>query len=516
MAVAREIRTPDLTPKETCMLSRGFAAWRRIVLSLLAVLALGAAPALAQQEEIDIDTFYRELEPHGRWVTHPRYGGVWVPSVDRDWRPYTRGQWVHTEEHGWYWESEEPFGWAVFHYGRWLYDPDEGWVWVPGTEWGPAWVAWRYGEEDVGWAPLPPDAEWRGGEIVYTSRFYDAPSFSPAWCFVPVALLATPRVWTRIVPPRRNVYFLSRTRFVTGYRASRYGVFNAGLDRGHYRRVTGRDVPVRRIVLSERPGRGIGGSEVRVYRPRVRAIGAPGTWRPPTERGGVWRGRDDGSRGGPGFENRQPIPPRGRGDEGRDGGPGFENRQPIPPRGRGDEGRGGAPGFENRQPIPPRGRGDEGRGGAPGFENRQPLPPRGRGDEGRDGGPGFENRQPIPPRGRGDEGRGGGPGFENRQPLPPRGRGDEGRGGAPGFENRQPLPPRGRGDEGRGGAPGFENRQPLPPRGRGDEGRGGAPGFENRQPGPPRGEERPAPRERGDQPRRDGPGIGETPGQSLR
>ena len=31
-----------------------------------------------------------------------------------------------------------------------------GWCWVPGTLWGPAWVAWRAGRVNVGWAPLPP------------------------------------------------------------------------------------------------------------------------------------------------------------------------------------------------------------------------------------------------------------------------------------------------------------------------------------------------------------------------
>ena len=30
--------------------------------------------------------------------------------------------------------------------GRWFFDDSYGWVWVPGSEWAPAWVAWRYGD----------------------------------------------------------------------------------------------------------------------------------------------------------------------------------------------------------------------------------------------------------------------------------------------------------------------------------------------------------------------------------
>ena len=53
---------------------------------------------------------------------------------------------------------EQPFGWATYHYGRWAYSNRLGWVWVPGTQWAPAWVAWRGSEDHLAWAPLPPDA----------------------------------------------------------------------------------------------------------------------------------------------------------------------------------------------------------------------------------------------------------------------------------------------------------------------------------------------------------------------
>ena len=116
----------------------------------------------APNEEVDVGTFYEPLEKFGRWYRHPRYGNVWYPDVDREWRPYSRGHWANTEEYGWYWVAEEEWGWAPFHYGRWAHDDRDGWFWVPGRVWGPAWVAWRNSDEHVGWAPLPPDAEWDG------------------------------------------------------------------------------------------------------------------------------------------------------------------------------------------------------------------------------------------------------------------------------------------------------------------------------------------------------------------
>ena len=54
-------------------------------------------------------------------------------------------------------DVEANWGWVVYHYGRWAFEPGIGWFWVPGEEWAPAWVNWRYGDEYVGWAPLPPD-----------------------------------------------------------------------------------------------------------------------------------------------------------------------------------------------------------------------------------------------------------------------------------------------------------------------------------------------------------------------
>ncbi len=61
--------------------------------------------------------------------------------------------------------------------------------------------------------------------------------------------------------------------------------------------------------------------------------------------------------------------------EGRSGGPGFQDRQPAPPRERGDDGRRGGPSFQERPPIAPRG------------QDSPPSAPRERGDQPRRGGP---------------------------------------------------------------------------------------------------------------------------------
>jgi hypothetical protein len=115
-------------------------------------------------------------------------------------------RWVYTDEWGWYWVSDDVeanWGWVVYHYGRWAFEPGIGWFWVPGDEWAPAWVNWRYGDEYVGWAPLPPD------ELVESYQVQPA-----YWMFVPERYMAAPRVRTYIVPVYRRTVLLRGTRVV--------------------------------------------------------------------------------------------------------------------------------------------------------------------------------------------------------------------------------------------------------------------------------------------------------------
>src|SRR5258707_4198671 len=132
-----------------------------IAMCLLGGLGFGALNASGRLEvsagsEITAETeFYEPLSDQGSWIEVAPYGRCWRPArVEVEWRPYCYGHWEWTDC-GWYWASDEPLSWACYHYGRWVYDPVRFWIWVPGVEWAPAWVSWRVGGGDIGWAPLP-------------------------------------------------------------------------------------------------------------------------------------------------------------------------------------------------------------------------------------------------------------------------------------------------------------------------------------------------------------------------
>ena len=132
--------------------------------------------------------------------------GLVARPVPADWRPYTRGRWIYTDDWGWYWEAadeEAAWGWVAYHYGRWVLDHDLGWIWVPGEDWGPAWVDWRYGDDYVGWAPLPPD------DLLV--EYQDDPIY---WSFVRPRYLLAPRVFLVLVPPRDRIVIIRRTKIV--------------------------------------------------------------------------------------------------------------------------------------------------------------------------------------------------------------------------------------------------------------------------------------------------------------
>jgi hypothetical protein len=97
-----------------------------------------------------------DLDRHGEWVFIAEYGNCWRPRVAAGWYPYCDGHWVYSHRWGWTWVSYEPWGWMPYHYGSWVNSWRWGWVWVPGRVWGPAWVAWVYYGDCIGWAPLCP------------------------------------------------------------------------------------------------------------------------------------------------------------------------------------------------------------------------------------------------------------------------------------------------------------------------------------------------------------------------
>jgi hypothetical protein len=263
------------------MTSRG--PWLTLAAALVAIGIQSGSPPPSHavtQISASID-FYGALAPYGSFERVGRYGECWVPiDVPVGWRPYTVGYWVDTD-YGWMWVSEDPWGDLPYHYGRWAYDSYYGWVWVPDDDavWAPAWVAWRYGDDCVGWAPLPPDAGWRSGYGLSVSvSILDSRINRNAWCFTPVRSFGSTRIRASIYPPGRNVTLLTRTRNVT-----RYEVYNSmpaerGLlpsmiehDTGHrfqrYRVVDSRSSTTLKSVS-------IQGSTIEAYRPRDTGVRA--------------------------------------------------------------------------------------------------------------------------------------------------------------------------------------------------------------------------------------------------
>ncbi|QXQ04937.1 hypothetical protein KX816_11580 [Sphingosinicellaceae bacterium] len=191
--------------------------------AFLAVLLVAGAPAFGQgmstyddrragyvqrddREIGSVFEFEAPLARFGSWVPS-RYGRAWHPRVSPDWRPYTVGRWVDGPD-GQTWESDEPWGWATYHYGRWGFDDRWGWVWVPDTEWAPAWVAWRDGDDYSGWAPLPP----RSGYGYDVDAWDYSQWYAPSWIYVPRGALYRRNVGSVALPWRSGRSYWNVTR----------------------------------------------------------------------------------------------------------------------------------------------------------------------------------------------------------------------------------------------------------------------------------------------------------------
>jgi hypothetical protein len=205
------------------------------------------------RQVVVVPSFYETLSPYGQWFEEAPYGWCWTPyDVSPDWRPYSDGYWEYTD-YGWSWVSNEEWGGTPYHYGRWYFDDSYGWVWVPGDVWAPAWVAWRYGDDYVGWAPLPPGAGW-DGSIGLT--FTDANAIAvDKWCFVPRG-----RVLDRNLRPHLSVIARNGTLFKRSHDATRFEVrngrpANVGLDVARVEGFVGRPVPRVKDADMGGPGR---------------------------------------------------------------------------------------------------------------------------------------------------------------------------------------------------------------------------------------------------------------------
>lgn len=171
--------------------------------------------------------FYSSLSSYGEWIDCD-FGYVWRPLyVAHGWRPYVHGRWVWTS-YGWYWVSYEPFGWATFHYGRWQYDDYYGWIWVPDEVWGPAWVEWRYDDDYIGWAPLPPQATFSFSVGISYASGWQAPIHY--WSFVPCRNFTTTRIVDYVQPVERTRRIFGSTRHEVNISSDGGRIVNRGVD----------------------------------------------------------------------------------------------------------------------------------------------------------------------------------------------------------------------------------------------------------------------------------------------
>jgi hypothetical protein len=218
----------------------------------------------------DVGTFYGALVPYGEWLEVDPGFYAWRPThVRAGWRPYMFGHWAWTD-YGWYWISDEPFGWAVFHYGRWYDDENYGWIWIPDRTWAPAWVEWRYNNDYLGWAPLPPYASFNFHFGIRFTTHWFAPHHY--WNFVRYRHFCSPSVAREIVSLDYTRRLFGSTRTGGRYDFADGRIINRGIDRGIVER-RGGNIRIGRMevretgAVGERIVRGRDQERIEVYRP---------------------------------------------------------------------------------------------------------------------------------------------------------------------------------------------------------------------------------------------------------
>jgi len=218
--------------------------------------------------DMDFNYMYNYLAPYGNWIHLEPYGYVWTPrNMGYRWRPYSYGHWVSTDD-GWTWISHEEWGAIPFHYGRWGYDNYFGWFWVPGTDWGPAWVSWRWSRQYVGWAPLPPGAEFRTGMGFISFSFKIPNRF---WIFLQAPHFLDRDIHRYTLPHERNVTIINYTSIHNNIYFRNNRIFNEGIGIDRVRRDTGRKIPHYTIRDVREPKQAkVSGNDIHIYRPTFR------------------------------------------------------------------------------------------------------------------------------------------------------------------------------------------------------------------------------------------------------
>ena len=202
------------------------------------------------RSDIDINYFYCSLEPYGEWIEIGYDDFVWRPyKSDYNWRPYADGRWEWTRN-GWYWVSYEPFGWATYHYGRWYFDDYYGWVWMPDNVWAPAWVEWRYNDNYIGWAPLPPYASFNNRKGIHFSINWH--SGHVYWNFVSYNHFISYNIHNHYVDRNYVKEVFGRTKYRTNYFAENDRIVNGGVSRRFVERKIGKKFTTKSIVRTNK------------------------------------------------------------------------------------------------------------------------------------------------------------------------------------------------------------------------------------------------------------------------
>lgn len=224
--------------------------------------------------QIEFEAFEQGLMGYGAWDSDPTWGRVFFPTVRLGWRPYLDGRWLWTQA-GWTWMSAEPFGWATFHYGRWFFSRSRGaWGWVPGYEWAPAWVTWRWGASEIGWAPLYAGYDgWVDGYPV----FYDH------WNYVPCN-----RFWGG--PVGAYVYTsvqVQRSFWATRSAGGWVGTQGYGPGYAFVQQHAASPIPTTQLNWANQPGYRAPGADgsASFYRPPQLPVYSPSSVAPPVIRG---------------------------------------------------------------------------------------------------------------------------------------------------------------------------------------------------------------------------------------
>ncbi|GAB6283382.1 MAG: hypothetical protein STSR0008_21470 [Ignavibacterium sp.] len=228
--------------------------------------------ANAQYVNANFDYFYSSLRPYGSWIELNDGFVVWRPRVRASyWSPYSVGTWIWTTD-GWYWDSYEPFGHIVFHYGRWYFDDYYGWVWVPDNYWAPAWVEWRYDDYYVGWAPLPPYANFSISIGIHFTHNYVIPYRH--YHFVHYNHFCVPSVNKYFIVEKEKYRVYSRTQSNVNYVYRDNRIRNVGVDRSFVEKKGGVKIRERNLNFEETDritGRPVvkSDNEIKVYRQRT-------------------------------------------------------------------------------------------------------------------------------------------------------------------------------------------------------------------------------------------------------